>query len=121
VTDRQHKLIRIVVTAVVACAVLSLAFLVALIQVRLRNGAVAQRLVASLEARFPKYQFQGGASYERAVVYIHVAGHVSDADREEIEGFLMCQTVKQGIAPKFQIWLWFEHDRDPEESHVVID
>lgn len=79
------------------------------IQLRLsRNGAIAQRLVESLHARFPGVAFRGGASYESEVIYITVVELVDEATRGDVERWLRGQKIEQKIVP--EIWLRFSDD-----------
>lgn len=81
------------------------------IQLRLsRNGAIANRLVESLHARFPGLDIRGVASYEREVLYISVIGHVEEAPRQDIEQWLRGQKDEQKIAAV--IWLRVLDDAD---------
>jgi hypothetical protein len=53
---------------------------IAQIQLRLsRNGKIANQLVEGLEAQFPESGFDGVASYEREIVYIHVHNRLDES------------------------------------------
>ncbi len=87
------------------------------IQLRLtRNGKIAHHLVDALESRFPRSEFGGAASYESEIIYIHVRNHVTEAKRQDIEGWLREQKIEQRIAPRN--CLRFLEDK--EENDIMI-
>ena len=105
----------LVVLVIFAAFVLPLAS----IQLRLsRNGALAARLVESLQTQFPGAEFRGGASYEREVVYIQVAGKLAPERRSDIEQWLRRLKAEQGIAPA--IWLTFPEFTGEEKDAVIL-
>jgi hypothetical protein len=89
------------------------------IQFRLwRNGAVATKLVTSLQARFPEGEFRGAASYQREVVYIRVLGGVRPECRPDVEQWLRRLKVEQEIAPS--IWLLFPEFSGEEKNAIKL-
>ena len=103
--DGRNSRLRFWPLAVVAVAVLVfLAWTPVSIQLRLsRNGAVAQRLVESLRARFPGVNFRGAASYEREVIYISVVDHVEEAIRSEVEQVLHQEKAEHCLEPEIRL------------------
>jgi len=100
----------VAICGVVAAALLFVVQIV-LIQLNLnRNNRSARELVTRLEKQFPGIRFNGGGSYERPVVYIHVHG-ISDPSRQmKMRDWLADVKSEQGISQ--EVHLIFHTDGD---------
>jgi hypothetical protein len=113
-----RKLLAIFVIALLAFVIIG-GFIWPLVSIQLRlsrNGRIAHQLVESLQARFPKSEFGGAASYEREIIYIQVRNRLNQGERREIETWLREQKNEQKIAP--QIWIRFLEDK--EDNDIII-
>lgn len=78
-----------------------------------RNGAIAARLVESLQARFPAARFNGAASYDLEVNYISARSGVDPESRPDVEQWLRQLKADQRITPA--IWLRFTDASDEKD------
>ncbi len=105
VDDSRRRQMRFAALALAAVAIAAvLLWPVVDIELRLwRNGAIADRLAASLHSRFPAVGFRGAASYKDEVVYIVVFDHVDGPTRGEIERWLRAEKAERKIAPEIRL------------------
>jgi hypothetical protein len=99
-----RKTLNILICALMAALILGFVWPVVGIWLRLhRNQPIAQRLVRSLQDRFPGMSVGGGASYREELVSLVVRDHLDEKGRNSVENWLRAKKAEQKIAPQIRL------------------